>query len=389
MNRKSDNKSNNNNYKNTKVVILIIVLTTIIVVGFFFTPKHILRFFYWNYADLNDYKKFPSVEMKKGESTFHFSEPERKFAFQVPQKFNPENKWPNFEEFLEQHKTVAFLVVRDNIMFYENYFDEYSDSSIIPSFSVAKSFVSALVGIAIDEGYIKGTDMPITAFLPELKNPGMDKITIEDLLNMRSGINFNEGYNSPFADMAKYYYGTDLEKYIGKLKVKEPPDRSYDYISVNTLLLSLILERATHTKINAYLEQKIWQPIGMESDGSWSVDSKKNQTVKSFCCINTVARDYARFGRLYLKKGNWEGKQVISEKWIKRSTSVINNSRDSQGYPYLYQWRVLDNGAFFAKGIMGQYILVYPEKNLVFVRLGKDYGDVNWAEFCLELSKGI
>lgn len=372
-----------------KVVILIIIFASIIIVGLFFTPRHILRFFYWNYADLNDYKKFPSVEMKKGENVFHFSEPESKFAFHVPQKFNPDNEGSNFEVFLEQHKTVAFIIVRDDTMLYENYFDGYSDSSIIPSFSVAKSFVSALIGIAIDEGYIKSTNLPVTVYLPELKNPGLDKITIEDLLNMRSGIDFNEGYNSPFADMAKYYYGTDLEKYIVKLKVKEPPDRSYDYISVNTLLLSLILERATHTKINAYLEQKIWQPIGMESEGSWSVDSKKNQTVKSFCCINAIARDYARFGRLYLKKGNWEGKQIISEQWIERSASVINDSRDSQGYPYTYQWRALQNGAFFAKGIMGQYILVYPDKNLVFVRLGKDYGDVDWAEFCLELSEEL
>lgn len=369
--------------------MLTLTIAVIVFISLFLIPKHILRFFYWNYADLNDFKKFPSVEMKKGETTFRFAEPLAKTAFQIPKKFNPDNDWPNFEDFIAAHKTVAFLVVRDDTLLYENYYDGYDDTSIIPAFSMAKSFVSALVGIAIEEGYIQSTNLPIIAFLPELKNPGMEKITIENLLNMRSGIDFNEGYNSPFADMAKYYYGTNLEKYIAKLKVKEPPDKTYDYISVNTLLLSLILERATNIKINKYLEQKIWQPIGMESDGSWSVDSKKNQTVKSFCCINTVARDYARFGRLYLKKGNWEGKQIVSEKWIERSTSVINDSRDSQGYPYTYQWRTLESGAFFAKGIMGQYILVDPEKNLIFVRLGKDYGDVNWAEFCLELSKGL
>ncbi len=138
-------------------------------------------------------------------------------------------------------------------------------------------------------------------------------------------------------------------------------------------------------KINKYLEQKIWQPIGMESDASWSIDSEKNQTIKAFCCINAVARDFARFGRLYLKKGNWNGKQVVPEKWVIRSTSIINDSRDSQGYPYTYQWRVLENGAFFAKGILGQYIFVYPEKNLVFVRMGKDYADIDWADLFVEL----
>jgi CubicO group peptidase (beta-lactamase class C family) len=189
--------------------------------------------------------------------------------------------------------------------------------------------------------------------------------------------------------MAKYYYGTDLKKYITTLKIKEPPDRTYDYISVNALLLSLIVERATGKSIDGYLEQKIWQPIGMEYDGSWSVDSKKNLTVKSFCCINSVARDFARFGRLYLKKGNWDGKQVISEKWIERSTTIINDSRDSQGYPFTYLWRVLNNGAFFAKGILGQYIIVYPAKNLVFVRMGKHYGDVDWVDFCMALASEV
>ena len=153
--------------------------------------------------------------------------------------------------------------------------------------------------------------------------------------------------------------------------------------------MSLIVEKATSMKINKYLEQKIWQPIGMESDATWSIDSEENQTIKAFCCINAVARDYAQFGRLYLNNGNWDGQQVVPEDWVKRSTSIINDSKDSQGYPYTYQWRVLDNGAFFAKGVMGQYIFVYPEKNLIFVRMGKDYADIDWADLFVELSKEL
>jgi CubicO group peptidase (beta-lactamase class C family) len=375
--------------RNRKKTIPILIIIIIFIMSLFILPKHILRFFYWNFADLNDYKKFASVEMKKSENTFTFNYPDHKIQLTLPEKFKKSGTEPSFDEFLEENKTVAFLILKDDTLLYENYFDGYNDQSVIPSFSISKAFVSALVGIAIDEGTISGTDNTITHYLPEFKNPGFDKITIEDLLNMRSGIDYNEGYNSPFADMAKYYYGTDLKCYIQTLKVKEEPDQSYDYISVNPLLLSLILEKATNVKINEYLEQKIWQPIGMESDASWSIDSKKNQTIKSFCCINAVARDFARFGRLYLKKGNWQGTQIISEEWVKRSTSIINDSRDSQGYPYTYYWRVLENGAFFAKGILGQYIFVNPEKNLVFVRMGKDYADINWADLCLELSKSF
>jgi CubicO group peptidase (beta-lactamase class C family) len=327
--------------------------------------------------------------MKKGENTFQFAESKSQFNLQIPEKFNPENKWQYFEEFLEKNKTVAFLVVRNDTMVYEKYFAGYTDSSIIPSFSISKPFISALVGIAIDEGVIQNTNMPITDFLPELTNPGFEKITIEDLLNMRSGIDYDEGYTNPLGHMAKFYYGTNLKKYLKKLNTKELSGRNYDYVSVNALLLSLIVENATQMKINKYLEQKIWQPIGMESDGSWSIDSEENQTIKAFCCINAVARDFTRFGRLYLNNGNWEGRQIISEEWVRRSTSIINDSRDSQGYPYTYQWRVLENGAFFAKGILGQYIYVNPDKNLVFVRMGKDYAEIDWADLCVELSKAL
>lgn len=363
------------------VIILVLIAAICILV-----PKHVLRYFYWNFADLEDYKKFPSLVIEKGETPFEFVKTDTKTVWNIPEKFLTDTEKTGFEAFLERHKTVAFLIIRDDTMLYENYCAGRTDSSIIPSFSVAKAFVSALVGIAIDEGCIRDTRAVITNYLPELKNPGFGEITIEDLLNMRSGIDFNEGYNSPFADMAKYYYGTDLKKYISQLKIKEPPGQNYDYISVNALLLSLIVERATGRNIADYLEQKIWKPLGMESDGSWSVDSKKNKTVKSFCCINAVSRDFARFGRLYLNKGNWQGKQIISENWIRRSTSITNDSRDSQGYPYTYFWRVLENGAFFAKGILGQYIIVYPAKKLVFVRMGTNYGDLDWTDFCIELS---
>lgn len=379
----------NRKHFTVKKAIAALIILFVIGISLFILPKHILRYFYWNFADINDYKKFPSVEVRKSENPFTFIYPDHETDITLPEKFNVTGRDYSFDEFLEEYETVAFLILRQDTLIYENYFDGYTQESIIPSFSVSKVFVSALVGIAIDEGHISSTHAKLVDYLPELKKPGFDKITIEDLLNMRSGINYNEGYNSPFADMAKYYYGTDLKRYIRTLKVKEEPDQTYDYVSVNTLLLSLVLEKATNRKINEYLEQKIWQPIGMESDASWSIDSEENQTVKAFCCINAVARDYVKFGRLYLNDGNWQGNQIVSEQWVKRSTTIINDSRDSQGYPYTYHWRVLDNGAYFAKGILGQYIFVNPEKNLVFVRLGKDYADINWADLCVELSKAF
>ncbi len=360
-------------------VALVLLLGTVL-------PRHIVRYFVWNFADLHDHEKFYNLPVEKADEPFFFPTLNEPVKIELPEDFQYDRAYTSLEAFLKKKKTVAFLAIQRDTMIYEQYFAGYDSSSIIPSFSVSKSFVSALIGIAIDEGYIYSTSQSITFFLKEL-SPQFDDITIEDLLNMRSGIDFDEGYTNPFAEMPKYYYGTDLLSYIRKLKIKQPPDQAYDYISVNTILLGLIIERATNTKLNVYLEKKIWKPLGMESDASWSVDSEEHQVFKANCCINAIARDFAKFGRLYLNYGSWNGEQIVPRKWVEKSLSIINDSRDSQGYPYTYQWRVLENGAFFAKGILGQYIIVIPEKQMVFVRLGKKVAGTDWMDFCLKLAE--
>jgi len=342
---------------------------------------HVARFFYYNFADMHDYKKFPNQKIDKPAIPFMFKEAIRQLDPEIPKSFNKKN-YRTFDLLLSKEKTLSFLVIRNDSILYQNYFHRYDSASILPSFSVAKSFVSALVGIAISESYIKNVHQPITDFIPELKNnPGFEKITLEHLLNMRSGIKFNEGYSSPFADMAKYYYGLNLKKYILKLKVQSPPDLKYEYQSVNTLLLGIALERATGKTLSAYLEEKIWKPLGMEFPASWSVDSHRNQTVKAFCCINARALDFARFGRLYLNKGNWNGVQVVPAAWVQHSTAIVNNSLDSRGYPYTYHWRVTKKGSFFAYGILGQYIFVDPQKHIIIVRTGTGNADIDWPHF--------
>ncbi|OQX73280.1 MAG: hypothetical protein B6D64_14040 [Bacteroidetes bacterium 4484_276] len=345
------------------------------------TSCHVGRFFYWNFADINDYKKFPAVPVNKGGETYYFDEAEQQINPELPGSFVKEGREYSLDQFLEKNKTVAFIIIRNDTILYERYFNGYADSSIIPSFSVSKVFISALTGIAINEGYIKNTNQPITDFIPELlKNDvAFKKIRLEDLLNMRSGIKFNEGYSNPFADMAKYYYGTNLKKYITKLKIEEPPDQSYNYISVNSLLLGMAIERATGKQLNQYLEEKIWIPLGMEHDAGWNVDSRKDNQIKMFCCINARARDFAKFGRLYLNKGNWNGRQIVPQEWVEKSMTIINDSRDSQNYPYTYQWRVKEDGAIFAKGVLGQYIYIDPGKNVIMVHLGKKSAGVHWA----------
>jgi len=367
-----------------KKQIIFLFLTTVL-----FSSCHVGRFFYWNFADVNDYKKFPAYEINKSENPFKFFEAKNHIFLKIPEKFETKNKKISFDEFLEQHKTIAFLIIKNDTIIFEKYFKGYSKESIMPSFSVSKAFVSALTGIAIEDGFIKNANQKVDEFLPELSKNGFDKVSVENLLNMRSGIKFSEAYLNPFAETGKFYYGKNLKKYVRKLKVKEKPGEKYEYQSGNTQILAEIIEKTSGKKLSEYLEEKIWKPIGTEYDASWNYDSKKSGMIKAFCCLNARARDFAKFGRLYFKNGNWEGKQIIPAEWVKRTTSIINDSKDSQNYSYTYKWRVMENGCFFAKGLLGQYIYVDPVNNLIFLRFGTSYAKVDWVDLFQSLTKQI
>ena len=360
----------------------------LISIAFIMSSCHFVRYFYWNYANINDGEKFPAFTIENQETVFNFKQSPKNFNFKIPQKYFSNNENCEFSSFLETHETVAFLVIRDDTIIFEKYYSDFDINSLFLSFSIAKSFVSALIGIAIDEGLIKNVHQPITDFLPKLKenDERFSKITIEHLLNMRSGIKFSEEYNSPFALMAKFYYGTNLKKYVYNLKIEKDPDIEYKYQSANTQILAMIIEKASGKQFYQYFEEKLWKPLQTKSIAKWNYDSKKHENIKSFCCLNATAVDFAKFGRLYLKNGKLNNNQIVSESWINSSTTIMNDSRDSQNYPYTYHWRVKEDGAYFAKGILGQYIYVYPEKNLIFLRFGESYGDIDWAEFFEDIS---
>jgi CubicO group peptidase (beta-lactamase class C family) len=350
-----------------------------------FSSCYLVNIVRWGGADMNGYRKFKNLEIHKSNTPFTFHEGKSSTSSFV--RIPPDNKnFSSFDDLLNKTKTLSFLIIRNDSILFEKYFNS-DEITYYPSFSVSKSFVSALVGIAVDEGYIKNVRQPITDYLTELKGEGFKKITIENLLNMKTGIRFSENYSSPFADVVKYYYGPDLKRYLKHLKVKEEPGKKYDYVSVSSLLLSLIIEKATGKKISDYLEEKIWKPLGMEFKATWSIDSKRHQTVKAFCCLNASSRDFAKLGRLYLNKGKWENKQIISENWIDKS---LNYSKDSTAeFYYNYQWRIGNEGDFFAKGALGQFIYVYPHKNIIIVRTANEYGIDNWEKVFRYISKQL
>lgn len=336
---------------------------------------HVARYFYWNFADIDDYQKFENAKVPAPEQTSPI--PEKTADISLPSDV-ADHPGQKPEKYLENHETVAFLLLKHDTIIYEKYLNGYTPATPVTSFSVAKSFVSALTGIAIDEGYIDSVKDPVIKYLPYLDSSKFAGLTLEHLLNMRSGIKFNEGYYNPFGDVAKYYYGRNLKKYLHNLKKEEEPGRRYAYKSVNTQILGAVIEEASGYRLQEYMEEKLWHPLGTKDQLLWSLDSRKHNTVKAYCCLNARARDFARFGRLYLHKGSWKGRPIVPAQWVERSTSINKNNRESQGYYYTYQWRITDYGAFFAQGIKGQYIYVWPEKDMVVLRFGKGYDDIEW-----------
>jgi len=332
------------------------------------------RFAYYNFADITDHKVFPKRVIKNDPTSIFYFEN----AVNNPLKVKV-NDGSTFEDYLEKNKTVAFLVIQNDTVKYEKYFYNYDRESTVASFSMAKSFTSFLIGCAIEDNLINSVNDPVTAYLPDLKYAeDYTNVTIENLLQMTSGIDFNESYTNPFGDAATFYYGRTLEKSTLNLKTKREPNLRTQYVSGNTQLLGLILDRVLDEKtISEYLQEKLWTKVGMEFDASWSIDKKKNGIEKTFCCLNARAIDFAKFGRLYLNNGNWEGHQLVSEAWVKNSTKIDTlNGSDAN---YQYQWWIPNNdGDFIAEGILGQFIYVSPDDNLIIVRLGKKYGDVNW-----------
>ena len=273
---------------------------------------------------------------------------------------------------IEKYDPAAFLIIKNNELIYEEYWDGYNEDSHTNSFSMAKSYTGLLVGIAIQEGYINSVDDPVGMYLPQyLEHP---ELTIKHLLTMSSGINFDESYNSPFGHMAKAYYGTNVQKLNEDYNVTAEPGKEWIYLGGNTLILSFLLEEATRQKLSEYFSQKIWQKIGAKNNALWTLD-KENGVEKAYCCFYSNARDYARIGQLLLNKGLWKNERIVSEKYLKEATTPAFNLT-SNGAPvdfYGYQiWTAYykNYDIYFFRGILGQYTIMIPEKNLVIVRLG-------------------
>lgn len=376
---------------------LLVLVLVMVVVAYLLAPNfYLTRAIFWRESDYKDLERFPAATVHNALPTFRFNElpADNPYASQIKAIGN-RNTNGRLVDYLKASATTAFLVIHDDELLYERYFNDYNERSLNTSFSMAKSFASTLVGIAIDEGRIKSVDEPITNYLPELleKDKRFRSITIRHLLTMTSGIKYEEGGDLPWSDEAddtKTYYATDLRELALNCQIEGEPGEYFEYNNYNPLLVGMIVERATGMPISHYMEAKLWKPAGMEADASWSVDSKEDGFEKMESGVNARARDFARFGMLFAKEGNLRGKQLISRGWVKESTRADTNTDPSLDYQYFW-WVNTPDGKnhFSAQGNYGQYIYVAPEKDLVIVRLGKEEGEQGygyWTELFDDLS---
>jgi CubicO group peptidase (beta-lactamase class C family) len=351
-----------------KIAIIVLLILTGIAVFLSFPANYYLRnaLIHGN-VNTDDYKFFENRNVSKGQTQ----------EWEKAAGYNSKDIPQNYLDIMYRLETHAFLIIQNGKIVHERYFGSYSDTSISNSFSVAKSIIGLLVGCALDDSLIKSLDEPVWQYLPSFNDSLGKTLTIRHLLTMSSGLDWDERYTSPFSPTTKAYYGQDLRKLILERKITEQPGKKFRYLSANTQLLAFILEKATGKSVSEYASEKIWKPLGASKDALWSLD-KEGGVEKAYCCFNAMARDFARIGQLVLNKGKWNGKQLVSEKYIEEMTSpaswIMNEYNTGPLDYYGYHWWITSfNGekVVYARGILGQYIFVVPSKNMVIVRLGE------------------
>ncbi|MBT5089732.1 MAG: serine hydrolase [Flavobacteriales bacterium] len=317
---------------------------------------------------INDYIHFPSNTIKDGNHQEWFISKDYNKA-QLPEFIKPIN---------DKLGTVAYMVIKKDSIIFEEYWNGYSADSSSNSFSMAKSWISTLVGIAIKEGAIESINQKACDFLPEFYEGDNSKITIKHLLTMSSGLDWDEDYHDPLGQTAEAYFALNLKGQMMRLKAVETPGEVFKYHSSCTQLLAFILENATGKSVNEYISEKLWKPMGSKHPALWNTDTKRGDE-KAFCCINSNARDFARLGKLYMNQGNWNGLQILDSSYVIDATSIADllDEKGNKNVNYGYQFWMTNYKnmhIYYTRGLWGQYVICIPDLDLIVVRLGQNYG---------------
>ena len=335
-----------------------------------------------SYNFINMKEIFPYTSPIKASDTPYIFETAE---FELPESFkNSEGLELNMQDELTYYNTDGLIILKDGVMLYEDYWNGNDISSQHISWSVAKSFLSALVGIALNEGLIESINDPITKYLDDFYGTGYEGVSIKDLLQMSSGVRFNEDYGDPESDINKFgeavALGTPFRKFAKTLEREREPGTYNHYVSINSEMLGMLIMEVTGKTLEDYLYEKIWSQIGMESDAYYITDSVGN--AMALGGLNATLRDYAKFGQLYLNKGMWEGKQIVPSEWVEASyfldaphVQPMAGELSANTWGYGYQWWVPGFPAtdYTAAGVYNQYIYIDPVSNVVIAKTSSNY----------------
>lgn len=321
-----------------------------------------------NFADLDDHRIFANrtVASAAQASTLEAlpTVPPFMTRMRVPDEHGAVHP---LERYLDDTNTAAFIVMREGRIVHERYARGYDERSLLNSFSIAKTIMATLVGIARAEGRIPSLQATVADYRPEFAGLPYGAVTLESLLTMTSGMGDRA---SLLPGRAQYYYGDDLHAVVEGARSEERPTNGWRYSEADIQVLGFVLEAAVGKSVSEYLAEKLWQPLGMESPALWALD-RAGGTEKTFCCISARARDFARFGQLYLDAGRRNGEQLVPADWA--AHRVVAGVRTLDGYTHRQLWWIPEGteGDFYAYGHNGQYLYVNPKARVVIAKFSE------------------
>ncbi len=343
----------------------------------------------YNFINMKEF--FPtSTPIKASENPHIFK---KRHDFYMPELYEFGGEKKSIQEAIDYFNTDGLMILKDGEVLYENYWNKNKENSRHIIWSVSKSFLSALVGIALDEGLIDDINDPIIKYLKDFEGTGYEGVSIKNLLQMSSGIAFNEDYGDPDSDINRYARvtatGTSQREFAKTLKNSREPGTYNHYISLDSQMLGMLVAEVTNVTVKEYLYEKIWSQIGMQDDAFYLTD--KQEVEMSLGGLNVTLRDMAKFGQLYLNKGNWNGKQVVPAEWVSNSTVPLDkhvqpNAGDqftSDAWGYGYQWWIPGPGVsdYTAHGIYNQFIYVNPESGVVIAKTSSNFNFIEERQY--------
>ncbi len=369
--------------KNLKYLLLFLGLS-LLIAAYLFYPKYqrgmevdaLMQPSQYAHTFINMDKYFPSKEVIKSDHPYIFP---KSTSIQLPTTFDYKNQTLTTSDYLDSTGTQGLLVLQNDSLVFEQYYNGQTETTRHISWSVAKSFISALFGIAMEEGHIKSIDQNVEEYLPELKGSGYEGVKIKDVLQMSTGVRFNEDYADLNSDINRWFrsfaFGDSQDAFAATLVRSREPGTYNHYVSINTHVLGMILVKATGKSLTEYLQEKIWQKIGMEHNAFWVADNEGMEMALGG--LNATLRDYAKMGKLFLHNGNWNGEQIVPQAWVKASITpdaphLMPDSKNSADpdLGYGFQWWVTDGneGEFMALGVFHQMIYVNPTTQTIIVK---------------------